>query len=104
MKKRPKIIVHVSLLEALSFLLVIREWCVHVTVIPELSNVSVFSRGMAVGFRVSMPSGGQFAPISIVGASLLWKKAQKKEKKKSTSDNKQEAKTIKWAELKYYYY
>ena len=56
------------------------------TVIPELSNVSVFSRGMAVGFRVSMPSGGQFAPISIVGASLLWKKAQKKEKKKSTSD------------------
>ena len=55
-------------------------------VIPDLSSVSVFSKGMAVGFKASMPSGGQFVPISIVGANLLWKKAQKKEKKKSISD------------------
>ncbi len=46
----------------------------------------MFNRGIAVGSRASIPWGGQFAPISIVGANLLWKKAQKKEKKKSTSD------------------
>jgi hypothetical protein len=30
--------------------------------------------------------GGHCSPNSMVGESLLWKKAQKKEKKKSTSD------------------
>lgn len=32
------------------------------------------------------PVGGHFNPISTVGARLLWKKAQKKEKKNSTSE------------------
>ena len=54
---------------------------------PDLSSVSVFSRGIAMGFSGLIPSGGQLAPTSIVGASLLWKNAQKKEKKKSTSED-----------------
>ncbi len=33
-----------------------------------------------------IPTGGQQHPSSGVGASLLWKKAQKKAKKKQTSD------------------
>jgi hypothetical protein len=33
-----------------------------------------------------MPIGGQEQPSSKVGESLLWKKAQKKEKKKQTSE------------------
>jgi len=33
-----------------------------------------------------IPVGGHLRPISIVGARLLWKKAQKKEKKNSTSE------------------
>lgn len=33
-----------------------------------------------------MPAGGQALPISTAGAKLLWKKAQKNEKKNRTSD------------------
>jgi hypothetical protein len=33
-----------------------------------------------------MPVGGQIAPNSTAGERLLWKKAQKKEIKKNTSD------------------
>lgn len=33
-----------------------------------------------------IPAGGQHVPSSTVGESLLWKKAQKNEKKNSTSD------------------
>jgi len=33
-----------------------------------------------------MPEGGQKAPISGAGESLLWKKAQKKDTKNNTSE------------------
>ena len=33
-----------------------------------------------------MPAGGHKLPTSIVGVKLLWKNAQKKDKKKKTSD------------------
>lgn len=33
-----------------------------------------------------IPAGGQAAPISTAGAKLLWKKAQKNDKKNRTSD------------------
>jgi len=46
----------------------------------------VFNRGIWKGLKATIPAGGQMAPISIAGESLLWKKAQKNEKKKSTSD------------------
>lgn len=46
----------------------------------------MFSRGTAYGFRGEMPVGGQIEPSSGVGARLLWKNAQKKEKKNATSE------------------
>ena len=46
----------------------------------------VFRRGIERGLNVDTPRGGQHWPSSGDGASLLWKKDQKKEKKKSTSD------------------
>jgi hypothetical protein len=46
----------------------------------------VFSSGTLNGFNGVIPDGGQVHPISGVGRSLLWKNAQKKAKKKQTSD------------------
>jgi len=46
----------------------------------------VFKRGIAKGLIGSIPVGGHEHPISGVGANLLWKKAQKKEKKNITSE------------------
>lgn len=46
----------------------------------------VFSSGTWNALNGVIPVGGHFSPISMVGASLLWKKAQKKEKKNNTSD------------------
>ena len=56
------------------------------TVTPEARSTAVFSRGMANGFSAVIPVGGQEHPSSVVGASLLWKKAQKKAKKKRISE------------------
>jgi len=46
----------------------------------------VFNRGTWNGLKGVTPVGGQCRPISIVGDSLLWKNAQKKEKKNNTSE------------------
>jgi hypothetical protein len=46
----------------------------------------VFSKGTATGLKVLIPLGGQMLPISIVGARLAAKKAQKKAKKNITSE------------------
>lgn len=46
----------------------------------------VFNRGILKGSNGLIPEGGHFIPISIVGDNLEWKKAQKKEIKKNTSD------------------
>jgi hypothetical protein len=46
----------------------------------------VLSRGTAFASKASIPFGGQTLPISIVGAKLAAKKAQKKAKKNITSD------------------
>jgi hypothetical protein len=46
----------------------------------------VFNNGMALGSKASIPLGGQMLPISIVGARLAAKKAQKKAKKNMTSE------------------
>jgi len=48
--------------------------------------MTVFNKGTDRGFKASTPEGGHKRPISTEGARLLWKKAQKKEKKKSISD------------------
>lgn len=61
-------------------------WWAHVTVTPEASKTEVLSSGTLNGLIGVMPMGGQQHPSSGVGASLLWKKAQKNAKKKHTSD------------------
>ena len=61
-------------------------WWAHVTVTPDASRTAVFNRGTLNGFRGQTPEGGQLMPNSIVGARLLWKKAQKKALKNITSE------------------
>lgn len=61
-------------------------WCAHVTVTPDARSTAVFRSGTLNGLIGSIPTGGQQHPNSVVGASLLWKNAQKKAKKKSTSE------------------
>jgi hypothetical protein len=46
----------------------------------------VLRRGTLNGLSCLIPVGGQQHPSSGVGDRLLWKKAQKKAKKKSTSE------------------
>jgi len=61
-------------------------WWAHVIVTPDDNRTAVFSSGTRNGFRGVIPVGGQVTPISTVGARLLWKNAQKKAKKKQTSE------------------
>ena len=61
-------------------------WWAHVTVAPEDKRMVVLSSGIWNGLKGWIPKGGQYIPISIVGERLLWKNAQKKEKKNKTSD------------------
>jgi len=62
------------------------EWWVHVTVTPDERSTIVFSRGIWNGLKGVTPMGGQRRPISTLGDSLLWKNAQKNDKKKKISD------------------
>jgi len=64
----------------------IKAWCDHVTLMPEESRIKVFNKGTWETLKGIIPEGGQKKPISKVGESLLWKKAQKKEKKNNTSE------------------
>ena len=56
------------------------------TVTPDDRRMMVFKRGTWNGLNGVTPVGGHCKPISMVGAKLLWKKAQKNEKKNRTSD------------------
>ena len=56
------------------------------TVTPEERRIAVLRRGTEKGLITLIPVGGHTQPISWVGASLAWKKAQKNPKKKHTSD------------------
>jgi len=53
---------------------------------PDDNKIIVFNKGTPNGLNGDRPIGGHCLPSSIAGASLLWKKAQKKDKKKNTSD------------------
>ena len=46
----------------------------------------MFNKGISKALNTSIPLGGQMLPISIVGAKLAAKKAQKKAKKNITSE------------------
>lgn len=63
-----------------------RLWWAQVTVTPDPSKIMVLRRGTWNGLNGVTPLGGHINPISIDGASLLWKNAQKKEKKNKISD------------------
>jgi hypothetical protein len=39
---------------------------------PDDSRIIVFSRGISYGDSASIPTGGQCAPSSTVGARALW--------------------------------
>jgi len=81
----PSPIVIIKEIVALFRFLDIRLWCLQVTVNPDVSKIAVFRSGTLSGSIAVIPLGGHMHPSSIVGASLLWKKAQKKAKKKHTS-------------------
>lgn len=53
---------------------------------PEEISNKVFSKGIFIGLKGMIILGGHAWPNSIEGEILLWKKAQKKEKKNRTSD------------------
>jgi len=85
----PKIIVINRLIDVWEWLFSINLWWAHVTVIPDVSKITVFNSGIWNGLKGVIPIGGQFIPSSILGDSLLWKNLQKKDtKKKNFWDNK----------------
>ena len=86
MKYSPRMTVSVNLWRAWEWLDSISEWWAHVTVAPDASKIAVFNSGIEKGLKGWMPAGGQVRPSSTAGASLLWKKAQKNEKKNRTSE------------------
>ncbi len=55
----------------LSFLFLSILWCAHVTEMPEDSKIIVFRSGIWNGLIAMIPKGGQIAPNSIFGDSLL---------------------------------
>jgi hypothetical protein len=62
------------------------SWWDHVIVTPEDRSKIVFRRGILIGLKDVIETGGHDCPISTVGEILLWKKAQKNEAKNRTSD------------------
>lgn len=68
------------------WLLFIRLWWAHVTVIPDERRIAVFRSGTWKGLNGMIPVGGHITPISIVGERLLWKYAQKNDTKKKISE------------------
>ena len=53
---------------------------------PDERSTIVFNNGTIKGLKELIPTGGHTLPNSGAGDSLLWKKAQKKETKKNTSE------------------
>lgn len=72
-------------------LLLMISWCAHVIETPLARRSAVLRRGIANGLIGSIPVGGQMQPIWGVAAKLLWKKAQKKERKNITSEEMNKA-------------
>ena len=65
---------------------IIRAWWAHVTLIPDEIRMIVFNNGTWNGLKTLIPKGGHIEPRSTLGDSLAWKNAQKKLKKKKTSE------------------
>jgi len=85
-KKAPSKTVKVRPFKAWSLLPLTILWWAQVTVAPELNKTAVFNKGIPKGFKAWTPLGGHITPISTEGDKLLWKNAQKKEKKNKISE------------------
>jgi hypothetical protein len=85
-KYRPKITVRSNPIRLFLYPPPKSEWWAHVIETPEDNKMIVFIRGMFRGLNSLIPKGGQIAPSSGLGEILLWKKAQKNEKKNNTSE------------------
>jgi len=81
-KIAPRMIVRNRAVFAFLRLFLIISWWDQVTVTPEERRRMVFSKGILIGLKEVITVGGQFCPSSMVGEILLWKKAQKKKKRK----------------------
>lgn len=62
------------------------SWWAQVTLTPEDNNKTVFKSGILMGLKDIIIKGGHSWPSSMVGEILLWKNAQKKDIKNSTSE------------------
>lgn len=61
-------------------------WWHQVRLTPEHNKIIVLSKGISYILKGVIPVGGHIYPISKVEFKLLWKKAQKNEKKNITSE------------------
>lgn len=62
------------------------SWWAQVTLTPEDNKSTVFNNGILMGLKDTIIKGGHSWPSSIVGETLLWKNAQKKDIKNRTSE------------------
>jgi hypothetical protein len=85
-KITPNVIVKVKANFALLKFLFSISWWDQVIETPEERSKIVFKRGILIGLKEVIERGGHDCPSSMVGEILLWKKAQKKDTKKNTSD------------------
>ena len=85
-KYTPKVKVKKREENAWEWFISISLWWDHVILTPEDKRIMVLRSGTLKGLNTSIPVGGQILPNSMLGANLLWKKAQKKDKKNMTSD------------------
>lgn len=85
-KYNPRITVIIRPFLVCEWLFSINLWCAQVTDTPEERRITVFNKGIWKGLNAEIFLGGHSIPISIAGANLEWKKAQKNETKNNTSD------------------
>lgn len=86
MKITPRKMVAVRDAFAVLYLFLIMLWWAHVTVTPDDRRMMVFRSGILMGLKGLIERGGQFWPSSMVGEILVWRNAQKKATKNSTSE------------------
>lgn len=84
-KYNPKIQVNINRFRANFQLFLKINWWAQVTLTPDANKITVFNKGTWKGLKGTTPHGGHNKPNSIVGLSLEWKYAQKKDKKKKIS-------------------
>ena len=85
-KYAPRVTVATKERWASSHLFSINAIWAQVMVAPDERRTDVLSKGTPKGLIAAIPTGGQTLPTSTLGLKDAWKKAQKKAKKKNTSE------------------